>query len=254
MTGPKVLTGRIRVLSTTPSEPVVAANTLSPKADYRALFAQGKSLLEDLESESTKTSSANTNEKNDSIEKWLSAIEPPSRTRTTILTTERAPQSARPSKDMSPRDYLSFASRFSNRTLASKEDISQADVQKAIDDAAHVVAAKDGKYVMDTFSELEFGRLRSGVYKTRKELSSVLNIRASRTLRSCGVSKASNTNSVACKFPNEKRNVRCKNHAYCRVVSMQQSTTAKYEAEKCSSPSNNPASVAARSVAMTAQT
>lgn len=139
------------------------------------------------------------------------------------------------SKQMCPESYLDFAARHSDKALATKEGVSLEVVNEAIEDAAHYVAARDMRSVMAIFLEFERDRLRHNIHATHKDFVRIINHRARRHFRECGIEKIDlSRSSCPCtvwdKGRGHKR--RCRKHDICALMHMQQLTKGKWEAEQ----------------------
>jgi hypothetical protein len=104
---------------------------------------------------------------------------------------------------------------------------------KRIADAAHYVAGRDRKPVIEVFAEFEQNRFKNGVQRNHKALKAALNRRATSQLRACGVERPKMTaESVACKIQDTKRKVRCKNYFYNALMHLEEATKAAKNAEE----------------------
>ena len=152
--------------------------------------------------------------------------------------------SARHSKEMCPQSYLDFAAKHNNEALASKEGITQTSVTSAIADAAHYVAAQDGRPVMSVYSDFENDRLRNDIHRSHRGYVTALNRRAAAHFRTCRITRPDmSKRSVPCKLQKSScgRNRRCRSHAFCTLMQIEDASKAAYEAEQETVDSNAPA-------------
>lgn len=139
----------------------------------------------------------------------------------------------RHSKEMCPDSYLDFAAKHDNLTLATKEGITLTSVKNAITDAAHYVASRERKPVISVLSDFEGDRLRNGIHRSHKDYVATLNLRAVAQFRACRVQKPDmSKTSVPCKLQVKGGKTRCRRHAYCTLMQMENASKAAYEAEQ----------------------
>ena len=148
------------------------------------------------------------------------------------------------SKELCPDSYLDFAAKLDNNALASKEGIALTSVTNAIEDAAHYVAARERKPVMSVYSDFEGDRMRNGVHRTHKEYVAALNRRANTQFRASGIKKPDMSRmSAPCKVQKVGSKARCRRHAFCTLMQLEDAAKARYEAEQEATLSNIPAEV-----------
>lgn len=139
------------------------------------------------------------------------------------------------SKLMCPQTYLEFAARHSSEALATKEGISEKAVNEAITDAAHWVASRDGRSVMEVFLEFERKRLRHSIHSSHKDFVKVINDRARRHFQECGIRKIDlSRSSCPCKVwgKGTAHKRRCRKHNLCTLMHMLELQKAEWEAEQ----------------------
>ena len=136
---------------------------------------------------------------------------------------------------MHPMSYLDFAAKHNNSQLAEKECITTIGVSKAIDNAAHYIASRDGTPVISVFQDFEKSRLNNAVHTSHRQYVAAVNRRARSYYRACGISKPDLSKSgVPCKLqgPGIGYKSRCTNHPFCSIMKELDVAEAAWEAEE----------------------